>query len=92
MSPNISGTAKSETIGDVCHTLVSMHLIHSMIFNFLILHILLVINELYFQGKLDHIVVHAIGPAITRAMNLALQIKERGNGMFDVRSFFPFYC
>ena len=36
------------------------------------------------EGKLDHVLVHGIGPAIQRVINLALQIKLRGNGMFDV--------
>ena len=36
------------------------------------------------EGKLDHVLVHGIGPAMQRVINLALQIKLRGNGMFDV--------
>ena len=36
------------------------------------------------EGKLDHVVVHGIGPVIQRAINLALQIQIRGGGMFDV--------
>jgi len=34
------------------------------------------------QGNLDHVVIHAIGPAMQRAINLALQLEARGEGMF----------
>ena len=36
------------------------------------------------EGKLDHVIVHGIGPAIQRVINLALQLKLRGDGMYEV--------
>eukprot|EP00116_Pleurobrachia_bachei_P016000 sb/3476262/ len=36
------------------------------------------------EGKLDHVVIHGIGPAMSRVLNLALQIKNRGKGMYDL--------
>ena len=36
------------------------------------------------EGSLDHILIHGIGPAMQKVINLALQIKLRGNGIYEV--------